>query len=189
MRSTAAVAAPTSSAIGAVRYVAIGASDAVGVGASDPPTGSWPARVAAHLPPGSAFVNVGVSGSTAPQAQEQQLPRAIAQRPNIVSIWLAVNDMNAQIPPETYASALAYVSGGICAFMSLTASQIETMFGRCAMARGSCCSCACGAVDPETPTLTNALPGGRCAATRAGHDPVGGSLAPTPTASDAPIAT
>ena len=113
MRSTAAAAAPTSSAIGAVRYVAIGASDAVGVGASDPPTGSWPARVAAHLPPGSAFVNVGVSGSTAPQAQEQQLPRAIAQRPNIVSIWLAVNDMNAQIPPETYASALGKIVAGL----------------------------------------------------------------------------
>jgi hypothetical protein len=32
-------------------------------------------------------------------------------------------------------------------------------------------------------------PAGRRAATRAGHDPVAGSLAPTPTLSDAPIAT
>jgi acyl-CoA thioesterase-1 len=96
-----------------VRYVAIGASDAVGVGASDPPSGSWPARVAAHLPPGSAFVNVGVSGSTAPLAKEQQLPRAIAQKPTVVSIWLAVNDMNAQIAPDVYASALGAIVSGL----------------------------------------------------------------------------
>jgi lysophospholipase L1-like esterase len=91
----------------------MGASDAVGVGATDPVSGSWPARVATHLPPGSAFVNVGVSGSTAPQAREQQLPRAIAQKPTVVSIWLAVNDMNAQIPPETYGGALAGIVDGL----------------------------------------------------------------------------
>jgi acyl-CoA thioesterase-1 len=96
-----------------MRYVAMGASDAVGVGASDPPSGSWPARVASRLPPGSAFVNVGVSGSTAPQAKEQQLPRAIAQKPSAVSIWLAVNDMNAQIPPDAYQSALAAIVDGL----------------------------------------------------------------------------
>jgi lysophospholipase L1-like esterase len=91
----------------------MGASDAVGVGATDPVSGSWPARVATHLPPGSAFVNVGVSGSTAPQAKEQQLPRAIAQKPTVVSIWLAVNDMNAQIAPETYRNALAAIVDGL----------------------------------------------------------------------------
>ena len=53
---------PTPSPTAAVRYVAIGASDTVGVGATDPTTGSWPARVAALLPPGSAYVNLGVSG-------------------------------------------------------------------------------------------------------------------------------
>lgn len=100
---------PTPTATPAVRYVAIGASDTVGIGATDPTSGSWPARVAALLPPGSAYVNVGVSGSVAVQAKDAQLPGAVAQRPTVVSIWLAVNDMNATIEPGSYREALAAI--------------------------------------------------------------------------------
>jgi len=100
---------PTPSPTAAIRYVAIGASDTVGVGATDPATGSWPARIANLLPPGSAFVNVGVSGSIALQARTAQLPGAIAQRPTVVSIWLAVNDMNATIEPASFANDLGAI--------------------------------------------------------------------------------
>jgi acyl-CoA thioesterase-1 len=100
---------PTPSPTAVVRYVAIGASDTVGVGASDPATGSWPARIASLLPPGSAFVNVGVSGSIALQARTAQLPGAIAQKPTVVSIWLAVNDMNATIEPASFANDLGAI--------------------------------------------------------------------------------
>jgi acyl-CoA thioesterase-1 len=100
---------PTPSPTAAIRYVAIGASDAVGLGATDPATGSWPARVAKLLPPGSAFVNVGVSGSIALQARTAQLPGALAQRPTVVSIWLAVNDMNATIEAASFASDLGAI--------------------------------------------------------------------------------
>ena len=106
---------PTPSASPAVRYVAIGASDAVGIGATDPATGSWPARVAALLPAGSAFVNLGVSGSVAIQAKDAQLPGAIAQKPTMVSIWLAVNDMNATIQPASYKEALGAIVDGLVA--------------------------------------------------------------------------
>ncbi|MDP9281120.1 MAG: GDSL-type esterase/lipase family protein [Chloroflexota bacterium] len=105
----------------AIRYVAIGASDAVGVGASDPATGSWPARIASRLPPGSAYVNVGVSGSVAVQARTAQLPGAIAQRPTVVSIWLAVNDMNATIEPASFANDLGAI---VDALVSGTAAKI-----------------------------------------------------------------
>lgn len=100
---------PAPSPTAAIRYVAIGASDTVGVGATDPATGSWPARVATLLPPGSAFVNVGVSGSIALQARTAQLPGAIAQRPTVVSIWLAVNDLNATIEPASFANDLGAI--------------------------------------------------------------------------------
>ena len=106
---------PTPTASPAVRYVAIGASDTVGIGATDPATGSWPARVASLLPPGSAFVNVGVSGSVAIQAKDAQLPGAIAQKPTVVSIWLAVNDMNATIQPASYKDALGAIVDGLVA--------------------------------------------------------------------------
>jgi lysophospholipase L1-like esterase len=104
--------APTSSpspATAAFRYVAIGASDAVGVGASDPASGSWPARVAARLPVGSSYVNLGISGSVAAQAGREQLPAALTLRPQLVTVWLAVNDLNAGLSPAEYAAALRSV--------------------------------------------------------------------------------
>lgn len=110
-----ATSSATPAAAGLVRYVAMGASDTVGVGATDPATGSWPARVAALLPPGGAYVNVGVSGSVASQAKDQQLASAIAQRPTIVSVWLAVNDMNASVAPDAYREALGAIVDGLVA--------------------------------------------------------------------------
>ena len=107
--TSAPTATPSPSPQGAVRYVAIGASDTVGVGASDPTNGSWPARIAALLPRGSTFVNLGVSGSLALQAETAQLPGAIAQRPSLVSVWLAVNDLNATIDPASYSESLAKI--------------------------------------------------------------------------------
>ena len=114
--TVAPTATPTSTpATATVRYVAIGASDTVGVGATDPTSGSWPARIAALLPPGGAFVNLGVSGSIALQAKDAQLPGAVAQKPTVVSIWLAVNDMNATIEPASYRTALAAIVDGLVA--------------------------------------------------------------------------
>jgi len=91
------------------RYVAIGASDSVGVGATDPATGSWPARVAARLRSGTPYVNLGVSGSTAAQASREQLPAALSLKPQLVTIWLAVNDLNLGLTATEYATALRSV--------------------------------------------------------------------------------
>src|SRR6266545_1206838 len=89
-----AAASPSPSAAAAsLRYVAIGASDTVGVGSADPRTGAWPARVAARLPAGTDYVNLGVSGSLAAQAAREQVPAAVRLRPQLVTIWLAVNDL------------------------------------------------------------------------------------------------
>jgi len=97
-----------------VKYVAIGASDTVGVGASDPAKGSWPALVAARLPAGSPpYTNLGVSGSLALQAVTQQLPGAIAQKPTLVSVWLAVNDLNATIDPASFADSIGQIVDGL----------------------------------------------------------------------------
>ena len=54
-------------------------------------------------------MNLGVSGSIALQAGREQVPGAIAQRPTLVTIWLAVNDLNATIDRGSFADAL----GGI----------------------------------------------------------------------------
>ena len=111
----------TATASPGVRYVAIGASDTVGVGASDPTNGSWPAIIAARLPAGSPpYTNLGVSGSLALQAVTQQLPGAIAQKPNLVSVWLAVNDLNATIQPASFADSLGQIVDGLVQKTSAT---------------------------------------------------------------------
>jgi lysophospholipase L1-like esterase len=108
-------AAPAARASGQIHYVAIGASDTVGVGSLDPANGSWPSRVAALLPAGSTYRNLGVSGSLAAQAQRDQLPVALREQPSVVTVWLAVNDLNAQIPPATYGASLGAIVDGLVA--------------------------------------------------------------------------
>jgi lysophospholipase L1-like esterase len=102
-------ATPIVRASGAIHYVAIGASDTVGVGSLDPVNGSWPSRIAALLPAGSTYRNLGVSGSLAAQAQRDQLPGAVRDQPTIVTVWLAVNDLNAQLPAQTYGASLGAI--------------------------------------------------------------------------------
>jgi acyl-CoA thioesterase I len=111
---TPSTAPATATVSPGVKYVAVGASDTVGVGASDPAKGSWPALVAARLPAGSPpYTNLGVAGSLALQAVSQQLPGAIAQKPTLVSVWLAVNDLNATIEPASFAGSLGQIVDGL----------------------------------------------------------------------------
>ncbi len=83
-------------------YVALGASDAVGVGATNPAREGWVPRLHAQMPEGTKLVNLGVSGSELSEALDQQLPVALAARPDIVTIWLAVNDFKNGVPLARY---------------------------------------------------------------------------------------
>jgi lysophospholipase L1-like esterase len=87
-------------------YVAIGASDAVGVGASDPATNGWVPLFASKLGPSVRLVNLGVSGSTLNQALDEQIAPAVDAQPDVVTVWLAVNDFNARVPLDSYAADL-----------------------------------------------------------------------------------
>ena len=92
-------------------YVAIGASDAVGVGAKDPETEGWVSRFGAQLGSNVRVVNLGVSGSTLAQALEEQAGPAVDAQPDVVTVWLAVNDLNARVPLEQYATELDALLG------------------------------------------------------------------------------
>lgn len=94
-------------------YVAVGASETVGVGAARPEHDAWPQVLRREaLDADTTFVNVGVSGSTVSQALRQQLPRALAAEPDLVTVWLNVNDLVRFVPVVTYERDLgALVSG------------------------------------------------------------------------------
>jgi len=94
-----------------LNYVALGASDSVGVGADRPEAESWVAILHGRLPEGSQLLNVGVSGSLLRQAIDQQLPVALDSDPDLVTVWLAVNDLNARVPLERYGADLDTLLG------------------------------------------------------------------------------
>ena len=89
---------------GPLKYVVLGASDAVGMGVRSPRREGWVPRFASQLPQPVELLNLGVPGSTLSQAIEQQLPRAIAARPHLITVWLVVNDVLAGVTPWDYAA-------------------------------------------------------------------------------------
>jgi lysophospholipase L1-like esterase len=84
----------------------LGASDAFGVGTFDPDRENWPARLADDLPQPTHLVNLGIPGATLAQAQQEELPIATAQHPQIMVIWLVVNDIIDNVPLATYSTQL-----------------------------------------------------------------------------------
>lgn len=97
-----------------LNYVAIGASDTVGVGADDPETEGWPAVLHQRLPAGSRLHRLGISGSTAQQALIEQVPGAEAARPDIVTIWLVINDFRSGVSVADYRLHLDQIVERMC---------------------------------------------------------------------------
>jgi lysophospholipase L1-like esterase len=87
-------------------YVAVGASETVGVGATNPETEAWTAVFHRTTLPAATFVNVGISGATVRKALDDELPKALARTPDIVTVWLNVNDIIQRVPAETYETQL-----------------------------------------------------------------------------------
>jgi lysophospholipase L1-like esterase len=102
----AAVAAPPAMSAPTFVYVAIGASDTFGYGVPDPATQGWVPRFAASLPSGTRVVNLGVVGITLHRALAVDLPVALDAHPNLVTVWLAVNDLLGGVTLTAYRADL-----------------------------------------------------------------------------------
>jgi len=87
--------------------VGIAASDGVGIGATNPDRENWVAQLGTHLPTGSRVINLGISGATATQALEQELPVAIDSAPSSVAVWLGVNDYQQRVSLATFSDSLS----------------------------------------------------------------------------------
>jgi lysophospholipase L1-like esterase len=93
-------------------YVAVGASDAVGVGARRPRREAWPRLVYRQaFGRQTRFVNLGVSGATVTSALEEQVTRAERLAPDVVTVWLVVNDVVAAVPVDGYEARLDELVG------------------------------------------------------------------------------
>jgi acyl-CoA thioesterase-1 len=87
-------------------YVAVGASETAGVGADHPRTQAWPRVLHDRALPGTRLVNLGVPGATVRDGLTEQLPRALAADPDVVTVWLAVNDVLSLVPVTDYEATL-----------------------------------------------------------------------------------
>lgn len=87
-------------------YVAIGASDAYGIGTREPSAQSWPTVVATQLGGNVHLVNLGIPGETVADAQLSEMPIALDAAPDVITVWLAVNDLEAKVPLATYRAQL-----------------------------------------------------------------------------------
>ena len=87
-------------------YVAIGASDTFGIGTDDPQTQSWPADLTAKLGDGVHLINLGIPGVHADSALNVEAPIALDSHPDVVTIWLAVNDLADGVSLTSYTQSL-----------------------------------------------------------------------------------
>lgn len=83
-------------------YVAIGASDTFGIGTADPQAESWPADLSAKLGSGTRLINLGIPGIDAHNALNVELPVALDSHANLITVWLAVNDLADNVPVKSY---------------------------------------------------------------------------------------
>ncbi len=84
-------------------YVAIGASETAGIGVADPVRDGWAYRFhRTALPRAAVFVNLAIPGATTADALGRELPEAERLHPDVVTVWLNVNDLEAGVPAATY---------------------------------------------------------------------------------------
>jgi lysophospholipase L1-like esterase len=102
--SIGAGAVPSVSPAGpALTYVAIGASETLGFGADDPIRQAWTQVFYRRaLPRAATLVNLGIPGATAQEALLREVPEAARLRPDVVTVWLNVNDLIRGVPPDEY---------------------------------------------------------------------------------------
>ncbi|MGH2779408.1 MAG: SGNH/GDSL hydrolase family protein [Actinomycetota bacterium] len=87
-------------------YAAMGASETAGIGTDDPPTQAWPQVLHADALPEFRIVNLGISGATVEDAMLRQLPEVQRVEPEVVTVWLNVNDLLRGVSPSDYGRAL-----------------------------------------------------------------------------------
>jgi lysophospholipase L1-like esterase len=87
-------------------YVAIGASDTFGLGTDDPASESWAADLAGKLGNAVHFVNLGIPGIHIHEALNVELPVALDSHPDLITVWLAVDDLADNIPLDSYSHDL-----------------------------------------------------------------------------------
>lgn len=83
-------------------FAAVGASETVGIGTDDPIRDAWPKVLWRSALADAAYYDLGIPGSTTGEALNDQVSQALSVEPDVVTVWLNVNDLIARVPVATY---------------------------------------------------------------------------------------
>ena len=113
------------------RYVAIGDSQTEGLWDGDDSTGviGFADRLAAILDsvyPGLMYANLAIRGRRVVDVLEDQLPRALAMQPDLVSVCIGMNDVTR--PGRAFTAALAELDGIYAQLAASGATVVTTTF-------------------------------------------------------------
>jgi lysophospholipase L1-like esterase len=90
-----------------ITYVAIGASETFGIGTDAPYSENWPTDLVSLLGPAHIhLINLGIPSILIHDALSLELPVAIDTHPDLVTIWLGINDIANDVPVNNYAHDL-----------------------------------------------------------------------------------
>ncbi len=87
-------------------YVAIGGSESVGDDANDPVRQAFPILLDQRLPRQTAFYDLAVPDATAEDVLAHQEAAAVALRPDLVTVWIGINDLEQGVSPSEFGSEL-----------------------------------------------------------------------------------
>jgi acyl-CoA thioesterase I len=119
-------------------YAALGDSTGVGVGARD--GRGYVVRVFERIrerEPGARLLNLCVSGATSTEVVRHQLPRALTSAPQLVSVFMGINDLVRGVAPATFARNVASVAEALdaqssralfCTLPDLTHAPVASTF-------------------------------------------------------------
>lgn len=113
------------------RYVALGDSQTEGLWDYDADGGlvGFADRLAAHLDtlnPGLAYANLAVRGRRIVDVLDDQLPSALAMRPDLVTVCIGMNDVTR--PGRSFGAALADLEAVYAKLAASGATVVTTMF-------------------------------------------------------------
>src|SRR4051812_28421026 len=118
-----------------MRFVALGDSITVGMGDPLPDGGwrGWAALLAGSLP-GADFQNLAISGALIADVYRDQVPRALALRPDIVSMVVGVNDtlrrgFDVDALRERLAASVGVLTAGGAVVLTIRQPDPGVMFG------------------------------------------------------------
>lgn len=87
-------------------YVAIGGSESVGFDANDPVRQAFPVLFDHQLPHQTVFYDLAVPDAGTADVLAHQEAAAVALRPNLVTVWVGVRDLEADVSPAEFGSQL-----------------------------------------------------------------------------------